>query len=274
MPNTIKEHLPILGNQDTPTRVNKVIPKRLRSSPESSGAVSLKKVKSTSDMAEIHKEVGRMSGKDLLEQISSLIDGKLLASKDDIESIKTELFEIKKENLSLKGEVESLREEIKKRDIKLEALENFTRRNNLLFKGVKGDRGAEKETIIKFCREVLGTEVSDSVQEAYRVETSFPMIKVVCAGQKQVLDILRNSRRLKGTGFFIDRDYCWETRVKRGKLFRCRKEFLQKNPGLKIRIVADTLIMEGRRFKWDEKEGLKGASEEDQEWMEKLSAEK
>uniref|UniRef100_T1HGH2 Uncharacterized protein n=1 Tax=Rhodnius prolixus TaxID=13249 RepID=T1HGH2_RHOPR len=95
-------------------------------------------------MAEIHKEVGRMSGKDLLEQISSLIDGKLLASKDDIESIKTELFEIKKENLSLKGEVESLREEIKKRDIKLEALENFTRRNNLLFKEVKGDRGAEE----------------------------------------------------------------------------------------------------------------------------------
>lgn len=249
--------------------------KRVRSSPELCEEGNIKKGKDKNISNEMEAEVGKMCLKELLAEMSKLIDAKSLASKKGIEVIRIELKEIKEENLALKGEVECLKLEIRKRDDKIEMLENYTKRNNLLFKGLRSEKDAEKDTVMKICKEVLDVDISGMVQDVYCVGTNNSMVKVEYENKKVVNEILRNTRKLRGTGLFIERDYAWRTRMKRRNLLLIKKELLQKNSKLRTQILGDTLFIEGRRYKWCEEEGgLKGCSEEDGKWLKRFTEEK
>lgn len=127
-------------------------------------------------------------------------------------------------------------------------LENFTKRNNLIFKGLTVEKGAEKSTIEKFCKDVLDKDVTNCIQDAYAVGKKYPAIKVECDSKKTVMEILRKSGKLKGTGYYIDRDFAWQTRMKRKNMFLFRKELLQKNPNLKVRILTDSMLIKGEEI--------------------------
>lgn len=114
-------------------------------------------------------EIGKMTLSELVAQLSVLIDSKELATRKDMDALKKEMEDFKKENIRLRKEIEVLKNGMKEKDRKIEYVENYARRNNLIFKGLEQVKGTEKEAIAKFCKDVLKTDVEEHIEAAFTV---------------------------------------------------------------------------------------------------------
>ncbi|KAK9510445.1 hypothetical protein O3M35_005233 [Rhynocoris fuscipes] len=103
-------------------------------------------------------EVGKVSLKELISQISKLIDSKELLKKGDLEPfLSMKLEEMKTENVQLKNEIQNLKESLKMKERQLEILENYVKRKNSLVRSVKKIDDNETQDNIKFNKDVDNT---------------------------------------------------------------------------------------------------------------------
>uniref|UniRef100_T1IDB9 Uncharacterized protein n=1 Tax=Rhodnius prolixus TaxID=13249 RepID=T1IDB9_RHOPR len=120
------------SSNSTPSRVR--IPlKRSRSSPESLPSQSKKLI-----TEEKSGEMSSSGNDELLISIGKIIDTKLavLPTKDDFNLLREEMKSLKIENESLKVQIKSLKENERQLNKRLEMLENNSRKNNLIIKGL------------------------------------------------------------------------------------------------------------------------------------------
>ncbi|KAI8121254.1 hypothetical protein FF38_00840 [Lucilia cuprina] len=68
--------------------------------------------------------------------------------------------------------------------------------------------------------------------------------------------ILRQAHKLKDTGIFIETDISPFQRKRKNKLMVLRKELLRRKPDLKVLVRDTTLVVESKKFYWDDVEGL------------------
>lgn len=243
---------------EQPTHARSESSKRFRTSPEQGETSKVKKRDFFKEAAfEMEgSQVGKMTLKDLLAQIGLLIDSKGLASKEDVNEIKLQMNELKDENDKLKQEVLQLREKVRSVERRLDSAENSMKRNTLIFRGLEGLSGTDYEVLRNFCQEVLGVAIAENdVENLYNISISNSnkkLLKVTFVNNRIVMNILKNTRKLKDTGFYIDKDYSWAVRNRRRKLFQYRKLILSKDSSKKIAIRRDNLILNGRKYYWDE----------------------
>lgn len=62
--------------------------------------------------------------------------------------------------------------------------------------------------------------------------------------------ILKNTTKLKRTGFRVHKDFSFETRRKRGKLLELRWESVKAVGDRKNPLIVDQLLIDGRKFSW------------------------
>ncbi|XP_037823022.1 uncharacterized protein LOC119611502 isoform X2 [Lucilia sericata] len=68
--------------------------------------------------------------------------------------------------------------------------------------------------------------------------------------------ILRQAHKLKDTGIFIEPEISPFQRKRKNKLMVLRKELLRRKPELKVLVRDTTLVVESKKFYWDDVEGL------------------
>uniref|UniRef100_T1HT46 Uncharacterized protein n=1 Tax=Rhodnius prolixus TaxID=13249 RepID=T1HT46_RHOPR len=202
-------------------------------------------------------EVGKISINNLLKQLSVLIDSKGLARKEDIDELKICIEVLQDENKTLKSAIEELRTKNEVLENRVEAFEAYNRRNNLIFSGLDDLKGSNEEIVSKFCGDVLGVKVStDNIENTVDIKVPGKekrLIKATFSSNKIIWNILNNAKRLKGTGFFVNKDYSYVIRLRRQKLFQFRRDMYQKDKTKNFFIRNDILFMDNKAYIWDER---------------------
>ncbi|XP_065650357.1 protein unc-13 homolog C-like [Hydra vulgaris] len=169
----------------------------------------------------------------------------IIDSMEKIKSLEKDVFDIK-ESLNfheeliekkIKNNIESIEKERVAKNIahknieftdlknKLREIEDRSRRNNLRINGLKENENEtwmESETkVIKVFEQTLGVK-NVKIERAHRCgcrDAKKPrtiMIKLL--DYKDIVEILKNSFKLKGESIFINEDFCYETNVIRKEL--------------------------------------------------------
>lgn len=214
--------------------------------------------------------------KALMEAIGGMMDQKLanVTRVDDLKAIEEKLDTITKENTYLKNEVNKIKYENKTLRDKLEELDNFNKRTNLIFRGLKDtDENDCDKTIKEFCTKVLGIQRDISIERAYmlgknkgsryRGEQKMDMILTEFSSFAVTQEVLRNSYKLKGTGISVVQDFTLDWRRKRSKLLGVRREILKSNKDHRIYVRQDWLSVGGKRMRWNEEKGLQAEGGEE-----------
>lgn len=165
-----------------------------------------------------------------IEEMFGQIQGNMQAMDSKISLFVEQMEKLKLENKSMK-------EQIIGQERKIEALEREARRRNLVFKGIDEDEKEEpkvtKEKVIKTV-ERLGIKIEPEadIDETRRlgrpiIGKTRPILLKLTTGDKKI-EILKNSKALKGTNIWIDEDYTKETQQERQQLITPLKEARRK----------------------------------------------
>lgn len=200
------------------------------------------------------EKVGNLTHGQLMEGLAGLLDSKLarLATKDDLLAISNQVAVLNEENQALKEEISALRQEQRGMKAKLLDLEGRSRRNNLVFRGLKWDSQTRdfKQIVRKFCTEMFGTDDRLYVNRAHPLGRGNSVIIAHFPDDADVEYVMARCKKLKGTGFAVHRDYTNEVREKRRCLTALRAEVERVSGKRRMPIYFDHLTIEGSRFTW------------------------
>nr|CAI5827085.1 unnamed protein product [Callosobruchus analis] len=170
--------------------------------------------------------------------------------KDEIKNIKTE---ITGELERLRNENEQIKKENQELQLRLAAVERKTKKYNLIFYGLK-----ESETKIEETQTVLNIingnfELNCSysdLRDVYRIgnkqsDRNRPLV-IEFVNYQLKFEILANSKKLKGTGLFVQNDYIQEDYRNRKLLIENLK--LARSNNLKATVRNNKLIVEGEEY--------------------------
>lgn len=201
------------------------------------------------DLDELFKQLEIITGdlKEIKEQRLTAIDNKLerLTSLDNkVSSCMAQVFELQKTVSAL--------------EMKLDDLENRSRRSNLLVYGVPEEAEENADTLEKavnqkIVKEILKVEPVD-IERIHRIGK--PDGKKVRPVILKLLDfrdknlILKNCHKLKGTNFSIGEDFSARVRDIRKKLWIVGRP--RKESGDKVSLLYDKPGVNGDLYRWDE----------------------
>lgn len=201
---------------------------------------------------------------DMMGMIKSLNEKMAkVATKDDLNNIDNKIEKALSGYNELKKDLKVLKQENREMREKIEELENRTRKNNLIFRGLSDHSDYEK-VIRDVCRNVLNVTQDINILQAFKIgnlKDDKKIVFVELASYRDIAAILSKLSNLKNTGIYINRDFGFLTRRRRTKLLLLRKEIKRSLPEMKIHLREDKLIVtnvNGRsvKLKWSEDSGL------------------
>lgn len=223
-------------------------------------SVKRQRASSTPEISPVKSEmdkVGELTQSQLLACLSQLLDEKLsnLATKEDLAMLTKKVDDLQEENKLLKAELAGVRRQQRIVMEKIVNLESRSRRNNLIFRGLKVP---ERPTdychyVKKFCVEVLGSGDKLYINRAHPLGGDRSAIIAHLPDDADIHCIMSRVKTLKNTGYAVHRDYPLEVRKKRALLARIRAEVERTVGRRKMPLIHDYLIIEGSRFTWEGK---------------------
>ncbi|RZF41712.1 hypothetical protein LSTR_LSTR017691, partial [Laodelphax striatellus] len=173
---------------------------------------------------------------------------------------------LSEQNKQLKSQVEALKVQNEFIVRRVENLENRSRRNNLIFRGLKYECAtADYARIVRdFCVSHVGARAETWVNRAHALGKKIDNGPIIAQfpDDQDIQFITRNSRKLKGTRFVIHKDFAFDTRKRRSKLFRVFGELKKRVPGVRVSVELDRLIVNGQVFTLDGENGLVSKGED------------
>lgn len=147
---------------------------------------------------------------------------------------------------------------VRELSVKVEDLENRSRRNNIIIYGVEegdNEQNADlQQQIVKgIFKDILKVNVT-SVERMHRIgrktqNRERPVILKLYNFSEKML-VLRNCGKLKGTAISISEDFSARVRDLRKKLWQSAKE--DRDNGAKVTLVFDKLKIDDDLYVWDE----------------------
>jgi hypothetical protein len=169
--------------------------------------------------------------------------------KTKTDQLQKQCFDMQKENLELKGMINDL-------SLKCDSLENHSRRNNLLFFGVRKDFEHEswedcEETVREVIKDGIGISEHIDIERAHRTKGNAIVAKLLSFKQKTL--VLNNARRLKNSETYknvtVREDFSALVRSKRKGLSEMQKAMYDAGKRPKMRF--DKLITSDGVFTYD-----------------------
>lgn len=233
---------------------------------ESTNPTQKRKLAETSpESIETDGNVGNMSISGLMSlmtsKMSAILDEKLkaLPTKEDllevnesIGQVKTEMGRLSKENEFLKSEIKKLTDERLDDKKIMEWLENGVTNRRIIIKGLKSQRSVY-EAARKFFRDIMKIDTVLEIEEVRKLnDISGQMtILVEMRSRSMVSEVLKYTKNLAGTPYYIERDLNKERQMKKKIMLSLKKDILTTNKTKRIRVVGDKLIIEGNQFIWN-----------------------
>nr|KAG5690170.1 hypothetical protein BaRGS_013627 [Batillaria attramentaria] len=166
--------------------------------------------------------------------------------------VQEEVQELREEVSGLRRENQELRDKLSDMELKTDDLECRSRRNNVLFYGLKkGDdeQGAEgcERTVKNFLRDKLGF-TEDVIFDRVHRTSSKPNAPIVarCAFYKDRVQILKTKSKLRGSDIFLGEDFSSRVRDMRKKLLPHLK--LARDEGKRATMIYDHLLIDNKKF--------------------------
>ena len=173
-----------------------------------------------------------------------------------IKSLQTRVDQLENNNKTTHGSQIGLSNEVLE---KLDTLEGFSRRNNLIFHGIPGSSATEssidserllRQTLSKHLDLDVNSLLFDRVHRLNTSKTPQPIIaRLTHFRDKQHL--LRQKNKLKGTRIYINEDFTNKVRETRKKLLKFVTELRKKDNPPKANLVFDHIFIDGERFDYD-----------------------
>lgn len=234
------------SQHETPTRPKRKV--RSSSSPDPRQEQSAKKL--VMDQLGLSKEE---FFKELDERLAKL------ASKEDVNAIGVKIEALEKENASVQQRLAELSLKEKKLESAMDEIINRSRRNNVVFRGLKPETKEWETEIKKFCVNVLKCSSQIIVNRAHplgagRSDGKPPPIIAHIPMDRDINSIFANAKNLQGTGFVVHRDFTPTVQSKRYNLRQIKAKIGQGSARTKI--VFDHLYVGEKRFDWDLERGL------------------
>uniref|UniRef100_T1IJT2 Uncharacterized protein n=1 Tax=Strigamia maritima TaxID=126957 RepID=T1IJT2_STRMM len=139
---------------------------------------------------------------------------------------------------------------------KVDALENYSRRSNLIFRGIKEDKKESgkqvEDKVVAAVKRYLDFKPS-SILKAHRIGKQGKSHRPVIAkfeSEKEKNRDLFNRKDLKGSEIFVDEDFSREIRQKRFHLFREAKKSREEGNKAVVRYNKD--MINDATFQWNE----------------------
>ena len=176
-------------------------------------------------------------------------------------AMQEEMSELKQENVDLRSKCEeldnantALADEVARQEKKLDDLENRSRRNNILIRGI----GRSENETWQNCEEAVRELFTDQLELAEDVvfervhrlnqKEDSPII-ACCSLYKQKEEIMKARSKLADTGYSISDDHSFRVRDIRKKLYPHLKS--AKEAGKKAKMVYDHLVIESKKYVLD-----------------------
>ncbi|KAG8276385.1 hypothetical protein J6590_066749, partial [Homalodisca vitripennis] len=202
------------------------------------------------------EKVGDITHGQLMAGLSGLLDQKLskLATKEDLVNLSRQVKELAEENKMLKDDVVRLQLQEKVICKKILDLESRSRRNNLIFRGLKWTEKSPdyKQVVLKFCREMLGCGDRLWVNRAHLLGKDGSAVIAHLPEDADVDYIMSRISSLKGTGYTVHRDFPMEVRHKRSCLAAVRSEVERVAGRMRMPLAFDHLTINSTRFTWED----------------------
>lgn len=248
---------------------------RKRERPSPGDSKEAKKKTESTNMSTGSVKVGELSKEELMKDIAKLFEvmSQGLAKSSELEGIKTQLSELSSDRDTAKADINELKGELERTNKWIDDLCNRSRRNNVVVRGLSYDAAKDQmpcpEYMRHFFKEALNVDVL--VNRAHPMGD--PRSKLLIAHlplDKDVDAVFRKAPALKGTNYFVYRDFSKRVRNIRGKLFYIRKNISQSDPRLRASVVYDHMYVGTQKFEWDEKNGLRSGKEKGTEVLKRL----
>ena len=209
----------------------------------------------------------------MLTDLSSKFDGMrndMADLKQSQQELKTDLHDmwhtvndLKEDNTMLKEENAVLTKKVDDLERKVDDLESRSKRNNVIIHGIPRDDKETWEDCESSVNEMLTDKLerADSVQfdRVHRLNAS-PQSPIIarCTFFKGKELLMKERRKLKGTGIYINEDFSFRVREIRRKLLPYLKS--AREHGKKASMVYDHLVIEGKKYFLDAENRLKEAT--------------
>lgn len=191
----------------------------------------------------------------LSDNMSRLLDLKLanLVTKQDLTLLSSQVNNLAQDCSDMRQDISTLKAQQARLVTRLNDLESRSRRNNLLFKGLKWSGKPDFRQLVRdFCIDKFGITDRVWINRAHPLGRDGKTIIAHIPDDYDFEYILSRTRELKGTGFVVHRDYTWDVRDKRAHLAAVRTEIERVCGRRKMPIIHDHLVVENSRFTWEE----------------------
>ncbi|KAJ8672386.1 hypothetical protein QAD02_003645 [Eretmocerus hayati] len=133
---------------------------------------------------------------------------------------------------------------------RLEDPEKRARRNNIIIHGIAWQGENIREKIQEWIKEKLGIEVV--IIRCWKIKGQEKTEGAECEKESMKREIMINKKKVKGSEVYIDKDLTFKERGIRRKLKAIAREQVEK--GKRATVRDDAIIIDGRLWKWSEKD--------------------
>lgn len=179
------------------------------------------------------------------DKLCNMLDSKLkdVAKKEDVLLIKTEIDDLREENVQLRKEVKMLTSRI-------EQIDRRSRASNIVVSGMLCNNiSAAKFDFINLCNNSLG--VNAKVVNA-RSLPSINTFLFTLETNLQAVNVLEAKNKIRGTKIFIQKDYTKEEQNMRYNLRHINKSISKYNMNIKVRLGEFCTYINDKKYTWED----------------------
>ncbi|XP_077485423.1 uncharacterized protein LOC144095625 [Amblyomma americanum] len=201
------------------------------------------------DLAQIFKQLEAIAG-----DIKSIKEERLASIEAKLENMAA----LDKKILDCIDQVTNMQKVVASLELKLDDLENRSRRSNLLVYGITEDPDENSESLEQLFNDDIAKNILKiepvAIERIHRLgkpsaEKTRPVILKLLDYREKTL-VLKNCSKHKGSEYAISEDFSARVRDVRKKLWISAKAL--KDSGAKVALVFDKIRINGEMFQWDE----------------------
>ena len=178
------------------------------------------------------------------------------AAVTDTQNLKKTVSDLQIENSNLKRDIAMLNQKCASLEQRLNNIENYSRRNNILISGLSENNGEDCNAVAQkmFTEKMQLTIDNQDINVAHRVGTksekegSSRPILVQFNNMNKKNEVMSKTKKLKDTNIYVNQDYCQSTLAARKKLLFIFNNCKRLPHYQYLKLIGERLVIKGKTY--------------------------
>lgn len=201
-----------------------------------------------------NRKVGDMTVDDLKKVIVDVTNQTIKNICEQVQLLVLDVEKLRKDNQDLRKEVQNLRDESDYRRKSVLVLEDQVKRKNIIVKGLPSNNGSPKEEFLKLCSNTMKLDNQSvhvrSVKKIYDRNNKMGIVAELNS-EEEVLEVLKNSRKLAGSQISIERDLNSEKQLQKKVMLQLKKDIMEINTSQRVTVRDERMRIGDKWFSWN-----------------------